>query len=69
MIHPDPLAPLKCLVQRKALVATLLEPMIALLAQAAAIHLDFQKADDQTLGHVDRDVKRALGGFMTKLLE
>lgn len=60
---------LKSLVREKPILAGIMEPMIDLLARASVLHQDFQNAEDQTLGHLERDLKEALGGFMARLLQ
>ena len=65
----DSLAELKSLVKQSPFLGQLLKPMCALLSQTARLSGAFQSSADQSLGHLEENLKRPLGVFLAEMLQ
>jgi hypothetical protein len=62
----DSLAELNWIVKRAPFLAQLVPRMCAFLTQISQINHDFQASEEQSLGHLEDEVKRSLGNFLAE---
>lgn len=62
----DALAQLNSTVKRAPFLAQLVQPMCAFLTQVSQINHAFQASEEQSLGHLEEEVKKSVGNFLVE---